>query len=106
MVELSQEASKSLAQLRQWLKWRNLLLAALLPGGLLVGWVTNVFDIRWLLLAYISAWLVCFVIVRQRVRYWPCPFCRKPVLKKGPFQPFDFTSKCLHCHRNLKPSSV
>lgn len=106
MVELSQEAAKSLAQLQRLLKWRTILLAVLIPGGFLVGWATNAFHTRWLLLAYISSWLMSFVLVRQRIRYWPCPFCGKPVLKRGAFQYYDFTSMCLHCHRSLRSQSV
>jgi endogenous inhibitor of DNA gyrase (YacG/DUF329 family) len=45
---------------------------------------------------------VSFVINRQRVRYWPCPFCGKPVLKSSDFYYRDFTSACLHCHTPLK----
>jgi hypothetical protein len=105
MVELSQEAAKSLAQLWRWLRWRTMLLWILIPGVFLFSWTTETFHRRWLLIAYVSAWLTSFVFVRRRARTWPCPFCGKPVLQRRDFYS-NFSSECLHCGKSLKPSLV
>ena len=103
MTNMGEDVVRKMGDLKRWRSTRNWLIWGFVPGILLLSRVFSyVLNPGWSFLFCVALWFGLIAFVGHRVRNWPCPFCGEPVMQKGWFHN-DFSSKCLHCGKSLKP---